>query len=111
MNATLPGNGTLAVDSTRTKLHNGTTWIISSVVVIVCLCLPTAKGTQRLNMLVKTLLLRRTKGQTGAGGKPLVSLDPITHPTISSWVIFSRLEKNYLFILKLYRIDFDYYVG
>ena len=33
----------------------------------------TEKGTKRLNMLVKTLLLRRTKNQTDPGGKPLVS--------------------------------------
>ncbi|XP_013392990.1 transcription termination factor 2 isoform X2 [Lingula anatina] len=34
----------------------------------------TAHGTKRLNTLVKSLLLRRTKGQTGKEGKPLVSL-------------------------------------
>ena len=34
----------------------------------------TEKGTKRLNMLVKTLLLRRTKNQTDPGGKPLVSI-------------------------------------
>ena len=33
-----------------------------------------AKGTQRLNTLVKSLLLRRTKEQTGSEGRPLVSL-------------------------------------
>lgn len=31
------------------------------------------KGKQRLNTLVKTLLLRRTKEQTDKTGKPLVS--------------------------------------
>ena len=33
-----------------------------------------AKGTQRLNTLVKSLLLRRTKEQTSSEGRPLVSL-------------------------------------
>ena len=32
----------------------------------------TATGHSRLNVLVKTLLLRRTKTQTGESGKPLV---------------------------------------